>query len=204
MFEEHMFTLVILWALGIAAISLYYIVQLPEETDEDSKAREEGYENIAQIAEERIRRVIDNENSGQTELGNQDLDLDLGFKVFSLEDTNFVKWSSPEDVEELKEQMRLQENPWKPDSDKESVIFEILLKEGFTPNAQISEVKDLSSTHRIEEDERELFICLEDEVDESVVDGLEIQSETKFVCKDSALSDTSKQNLSEKVSLKAI
>ena len=35
----------------------YIMVQLPEETDEDSEARKAGYETIADIAKERIRRA---------------------------------------------------------------------------------------------------------------------------------------------------
>lgn len=64
----------------------FIMVQLPEETDEKSEAYKAGYKNICEIGKERIRRAGDKivNESGKT-------DLDIGFKVFKLEEDNSMK-----------------------------------------------------------------------------------------------------------------
>lgn len=61
----------------------FIMVQLPEKTDEKSKAYKAGYKNICEIGKERIRRA------GQKikeESGRQD--LDIGFRVVKLDFSN--------------------------------------------------------------------------------------------------------------------
>ncbi len=64
----------------------YIMVQLQEETPEDSEAQKAGYKTIPDIAKERIRRAgkkIKEESPLTTQ------DLDIGFRVFKLADSNF-------------------------------------------------------------------------------------------------------------------
>ena len=64
----------------------YICVQLAEETPEDSEARKAGYATIPEIAKERIRRAgkkIKEESPLTTQ------DLDTGFRVFRLADSNY-------------------------------------------------------------------------------------------------------------------
>ncbi len=73
----------------------FIMVQLPEQTDEKSEAYKAGYQNICEIGKERIRRAGDKilkdnaESSEPKDLSN----LDTGFKVFKVADTN-IKWIS--------------------------------------------------------------------------------------------------------------
>lgn len=63
----------------------FIMIQLPEPCKEDSFAFEDGYSNICEIGKERIRRAgkkIKEENPLTTQ------DLDIGFRVFKLDDTN--------------------------------------------------------------------------------------------------------------------
>ena len=63
----------------------YIMVQLPEPCDENSEAYKSGYKNICEIGKERIRRAgrkIKEESPLTTQ------DLDVGFRVFKLDDTN--------------------------------------------------------------------------------------------------------------------
>ena len=72
----------------------YICVQLPEPTNEKSEAHKAGYETIADIAKERIRRAaakIEDELNGQLDL-NGNGQLDLGFKAFKLDSSNFRIW----------------------------------------------------------------------------------------------------------------
>ena len=63
----------------------FIIVQLPEKCDENSEAYKAGYKNICEIGKERIRRAgekIKEESPLTTQ------DLDTGFRVLKLDDSN--------------------------------------------------------------------------------------------------------------------
>lgn len=63
----------------------FIMVQLPEKCDEKSEAYKDGYKNICEIGKERIRRAgekIKAENPLTTQ------DLDVGFRVLKLDDSN--------------------------------------------------------------------------------------------------------------------
>ena len=63
----------------------FIMVQLPEPCDETSEAYKAGYKNICEIGKERIRRAgekIKAESPTTTQ------DLDIGFRVLKLDDTN--------------------------------------------------------------------------------------------------------------------
>lgn len=63
----------------------FILVQLPEVTEEGSEARKAGYENICEIGQERIRRAG---RKIKEEAGLQGQDLDTGFRVFRVDDSN--------------------------------------------------------------------------------------------------------------------
>lgn len=63
----------------------FIMVQLPEKCDETSEAYKAGYKNICEIGKERIRRAGDKIKS-ESPMTTQD--LDIGFRVLKLDDTN--------------------------------------------------------------------------------------------------------------------
>ena len=63
----------------------FIMVQLPELTNEDSEARKAGYKNICEIGKERIRRAG---KKIKDEAGLQGQDLDIGFRVFRVDESN--------------------------------------------------------------------------------------------------------------------
>ena len=63
----------------------FIMVQLPEPCDETSEAYKAGYKNICEIGKERIRRAGDKIKS-ESPMTTQD--LDIGFRVLKLDDTN--------------------------------------------------------------------------------------------------------------------
>lgn len=63
----------------------YIMVQLPEETPENSEARKAGYNTICEIGKERIRRA-GKKIKEATE--NKDKDLDTGFRVLRVDSSN--------------------------------------------------------------------------------------------------------------------
>lgn len=105
----------------------FIMVQLPEQTAENSTAYRDGYTTIPEIAEERIRRAgkkILNEDP--------DLKIDTGFKVFELAKTNIRQWdSNPEKLEEQLDAYEATEgNNFVSGRTSEDVVYELLLKQG--------------------------------------------------------------------------
>ena len=63
----------------------FIMVQLPEKCDETSEAYKAGYKNICEIGKERIRRAGE-KIKAESPMTTQD--LDVGFRVLKLDDTN--------------------------------------------------------------------------------------------------------------------
>ena len=109
-------------------------VQIPEETDEESEAYKAGYKTIAEISRERIRRAGAKIGKG-----------DIGFKAFSLSKSNHTQWNvltDQDDEEALKKQAKLFiDQPLVAGYDERSVVYEILIKEGFDLNAKVTREK---------------------------------------------------------------
>lgn len=141
----------------------FICVQLPEATKEDSEAFKAGYKTISDIAKERIRRVIKKikEEQKQQKLL-EDNEQDLGFKVFKLDRSNFKTWDGfTKDI-----QTTLKDNieQIKKSTDKEAILFEILLKEGFELTVPIKKIKIVNKdVYSIQDNQ--LLICLEEKLD---------------------------------------
>ena len=63
----------------------FIMVQLPEPCDEKSEAFKAGYKNICEIGKERIRRAGEKIKAENPEAAQE---LDIGFRVLKLDDTN--------------------------------------------------------------------------------------------------------------------
>ncbi|MGH2569137.1 MAG: hypothetical protein ACRDGA_12430 [Bacteroidota bacterium] len=108
---------------------------MPEKTEEDSEAYKASYKTIADICKERIRRVnknIKKEIHAKPDLF-KDKPLDLGFKAFALEPSNFKVWRTDviETEEELKNQMEAFVDPVRTRSEADAMAWEIMLKSGY-------------------------------------------------------------------------
>ncbi len=112
----------------------FICVQLPEKCEENSEAFKAGYETIADIGKERIRRVIKKikkEQGGRLDLDGIISKQDLGFKVFKLQQSNFKTWRSRiEDEEQLVKQLQRHLEPLDEHAKTENVLYELLLKSG--------------------------------------------------------------------------
>lgn len=116
----------------------FIMVQIPETTDEKSDAYKAGYKNICEIGKERIRRAglkVKEENKEKVELDN----LDIGFKVFKLDETNLKMWD--EDAEDVENNLLFFEGAVKEGRTHEDVLYEILLKYGIPLTVPIEEEK---------------------------------------------------------------
>ena len=116
----------------------FILVQLPEKCDESSEAFKAGYKTIADIGKERIRRVIKKIEKEIKESKNllsdieENKSLDLGFKVFKLSSSNFKIWRGNEITEDnLETQLDAFTNPVREGSEKENMLYELMLKAGY-------------------------------------------------------------------------
>lgn len=118
-------------------------VQLPEPTDENSEARKAGYENIAEITRERIRRagakILEEESA---KLDGRSESLDVGFRAYKLVDTNFAKWRADSSLseEELTGLFAGMGESVDDDARPEALLTEVLLKLGFSLTEQVERV----------------------------------------------------------------
>ena len=161
----------------------YICVQMPEPCEEKSEAYKAGYNTIADIAKERIRRAgkkiqseIAEENRKNKEKldfdkSNEEIKLDTGFKVFKLSVSNFKQWrQSPlHNSEELTDQLKLFIDPIAENAIIEDMVYELLLKSGKDLN---SRVENNDGYYLI--DSNELAFILE-KVNEQII--LEVLSE---------------------------
>ena len=193
----------------------FIMIQLPEPTPADSIARKAGYETVSDVGKERIRRVIaklqNDEQHGQLSLDLQS-EEDLGFKVFKLAPSTFRHWEPPEgdDPDALQHQLSYFDHGLAEGADPNHVIYEVILKEGFSLNARI-EPLDVETNHvyRVSEPEdteeaRFFYICLDNRIQDATLNAVSLDKETIFVCLDTALDDSQKVNLAIQCLLKVI
>lgn len=179
-------------------------VQLPEETEEKSEARKAGFNTISEIARERIRRAakkIAGENKGKK--------LDLGFKAYVLQKSNYRQWNvltDKDDEKKLKQQMKLiMDKPLIDGYNEQSVVYEILLKEGFDLNAQVKkEEVDGLAIWKITSENKRMIVCFAKELTKDQIEKLDLGENDTFVCFDSALDDTTKVNVCRNLSVKVV
>lgn len=139
----------------------FIMVQLPESTNEKSDAYKAGYKNICEIGKERIRRAGDKivSESGKT-------DLDIGFKVFKLDDSNIKEWSP--NYDELSMTLEDMTDNLKSGRTKEDLLFEILIKMGIELTAPIEEI-NVEDKKIYNIGMGSLVLCLEDEITEDII-----------------------------------
>ncbi len=175
----------------------FILVQLPEPCQEKTEAARQGYKTISELGRERIRRVIkryaDNTNGVPTN-GQQNLagmsaeEADLGFRAFRLDKSNFARWQSEStgnDEESLARQLELYVDHVDPDSTQEDILFEILLKAGFTPAEPIAQLS-LANAAVYSVADGGLLVCLEDEITRELIDAVAEAEPMQFICLDRA------------------
>jgi len=156
----------------------YILVQIPEICDEKSEAFKAGYSTIADIAKERIRRAgqkiheqMEEENRKRkmqldfNDGKNKPINIDTGFKVFRLAESNFKQWRQPENysAEALAKQLELFVDPVAEHATLQNMVFELILKSGKDLNVSI---ESCNGYHII--DGNELALILE-KVDEQII-----------------------------------
>lgn len=171
----------------------FIMVQIPEETPEDSEARKAGYNTIPEIAKERIRRAgkkIKEESPLTT------ADLDTGFRVFRLDEGNYedVK-RSPKEFKQ--DQLDLFLNNIKTDRNDLDLLFGCMLDWGVQLSLPMTqEVVDGKTIYTV--NDGDLVACFAENVSEDVVKAMAEKMPLRVIFRDSCFAqDADKINIYE-------
>jgi len=191
----------------------FILVQLPEPVPMDSPARGAKLHTIAEIGKERIRRVaVKLREKASSVAPPTKATTDLGFTVFKLATSHFREWQDYQGTDTREYQMRLGDIARSPLVDgwnKESVLIEIMLQEGFPLDSAIAvqdefrprEIYSLRSEAR----NFALWVCLDGQIGEETASRLpHLPKDDIFICLDSALTDELKMRLGDAINLHVI
>ena len=176
----------------------FIMVQIPEETSERSNAYKDGYKNICDIGKERIRRAGD-----KIIKESNNKDLDIGFKVFKVDESNFIPWNPLIESENDAKQAILTTGNNIVDGRSElDLIYELLLKLNMELTCSIEE--ENVNNHKIYViDDGYALICLDSNIDESITNDLiqlkeDLMTEhCEVILRDDALDDNLAINIYE-------
>jgi adenine-specific DNA-methyltransferase len=159
---------------------------LPEKTDEKTEAYKAGYRTIAEVSKERIRRAakkIAAEQKSQFDL-NGGSNLDLGFKVFKLDRSNFKVWEgSVEQIQNLEQQLSLHVEHIAKAATSDDILYELLLKSGFPLTTKVEKLK-IANKEVFSIEEGALLICLDKELTQPLIDALAEANPLQVICLD--------------------
>jgi len=169
----------------------FIMAQLPEICNENSEAYKAGYKTIADIGKERIRRVIKNieKKTDQTLFKNKK--IDLGFKVFKLDKSNFKIWDSAQissDKTSLEKQLELHIDHINYKASQDDILYEILLKAGFNLTTKIEKIK-LAGKAVYSIEGGAMIICLEKELTKELIKAMAEKQPGRVICLDRGFSN---------------
>ena len=171
----------------------FILVQLPEETTEDSEAYKAGYKNICEIGKERIRRAgkkIKDESPMSTQ------DLDTGFRVFRVDSSNYEEVEhTPKDWNQ--DQLGLFLNNIKADRTDLDLLFGCMLDWGVQLSLPMTtEEEDGKMIYTV--NEGDLVACFADKVTDNVVRTMAEKQPLRVIFRDSCFErDADKINIYE-------
>ena len=170
----------------------YILIQLPEVVDSNSEAYSNGFNNICEIGEERIKlsaKKIKEETNA---------DIDYGFRVYKVDSSNMKDvYYKPSELGQtnLFDMM----SNIKEDRTPEDLLTQVMLDLGLTLDLKIEEKTILNNKVYYVADNA-LVACFDDNVDINIIDEMCKCKPLKVVFKDMSFkSDKDKINLEERV-----
>lgn len=186
----------------------FIMVQFPEMLPKP----EARLKTIADIGEERIRRVIaklHKEQQGRLPT-ERETPEDLGFRVFKLATSNYRSWAgvSESTPQAYGDQIALYADPLVDGWTTENVLYEVAIREGYALNCAIEQVQSIEGNTVFlvaDADKGQSFhICLDDTLQPATLQALDLTADHLFICRDKALDDEVAANLALQCRLKTI
>lgn len=174
----------------------FIMVQLPEKTDEKSKAYKAGYKNICEIGKERIRRAgkqILSAGGGQLSFSetqpDQSAPIDIGFRCLRLDSSNMENvYYTPEETQQ-QDLFSLVDNV-KSDRTPEDLLFQVMLDLGVLLSSPI-EVKEIAGKKVLNVADGFLLACFDHDVTEETVKAIAQMKPYYAVFRDSSMANDS-------------
>ena len=163
----------------------FIMVQLPEVCAEGTEAAKAGFKTICDIGKERIRRAGD---KIKAEAGLTALNLDIGFRVLKLDDTNMndVYYAAGDYTQELLLQM---ESNIKPDRTDLDLLYGCLLDWGLPLSMPHShEEIDGFTVHTY--NDGDLIACFEEKISEKAIREIASRKPLRAVFRDSSFNSS--------------
>lgn len=163
----------------------FIMVQLPEVTDEKSEAYKAGYKNICEVGKERIRRAGD---KVKDEAGLTVQNLDIGFRVLKLDDTNMkdVYYAAGDYTQDM---LSMLESNVKQDRTDMDLLFGCLLDWGLPLSLPHTHEKIEGFTVHTY-NEGDLIACFEERISENVVREIAKRQPLRVVFRDSSFTSS--------------
>ena len=171
----------------------FIMVQIPQETEHDTEAYKAGYTNICEIGKERIRRS-GNGIKRETPLTTEG--LDIGFRVFKLDDTNMKDvYYAPADYDQGI--LAMLESNIKEDRTDLDLLFGCLLEWGLPLSMPYtSEVINGCTVHTY--NDGDLIACFDENIPDEVVKTIAKRQPLRAVFRDSSFNGSpAKINVTE-------
>lgn len=142
----------------------FILVQLDEAVEAGSLASERGYETLADVARERLRRAGTEARRVAVAI---DSDLDVGFRSLHIATTNMADTHSTAD-DLVQVALAESVNSVKPDRTDEDLLFQVLLDWGLDLAAPIT-VEEVASQRVLSVDDDALIACFANDVTDDLV-----------------------------------
>ena len=164
----------------------FILVQLPEQTAEKSEAFKNGYSDICQIGEERIRRV-GKSITESSPLTTQN--LDIGFRVFKLDSSNMKDVYYNPDEYTMGSLFGMADNI-KDDRTPEDLLFQVMLDLGILLSSKIEETT-IAGKKVFSVADGYLYACFDSDVSEETVKAIAQKQPYYAVFRDSGFATDS-------------
>ena len=171
----------------------FIMVQLPELCDKKSEAYKAGYKNICEIGKERIRRAGDKIKS-ESPITTQD--LDVGFRVLKLDDSNMKDvYYAPDDYNQ--NILDFLESNIKEGRTDLDLLFGCLLEWGLLLSLPYhSEQIEGCTVHNY--NDGDLIACFDENIPENVIKSIAKMQPLRVVFRDSSFANSpAKINVTE-------
>ena len=171
----------------------FIMVQLPEPCDEKSEAFKAGYEAIAEISKERIRRAGQKVIEGEC---HENWSKDTGFRVLKIASSNMADvYYTPGVIDQG--QLKIFTDNIKPDRKPEDLLFQVLLDWGVDLSLPIR-METIQGKTVFFVDENALVACFDTGVNEKLVKQLAGFKPLRVVFRDNGfVSDAVKINVEQ-------
>ncbi|MGO1567931.1 MAG: site-specific DNA-methyltransferase [Brachybacterium sp.] len=172
----------------------YILVQLDESPESGSAAAQRGYDTIAAVARERLRRA------GSELTRHQDAEetrIDTGFRALRIDTTNMTDTLRSPDVLTQGELAGLVDNV-KPERTGEDLLFQVMLDWGLELSLPITR-EEFDGSEVFSVDDGALLASFSHEVSPSLINDLAARAPLRVVFRDSAFANDSARINAEQV-----